>query len=311
MPRSLEQLADGRSADEVRAHFVARYGQWILLQPADPLIWLLPAVALLAGIGAFVWWLRRTPRAGRNGVAPAGIDDAIAGASATRSRRSMAELLLLVLVTGTVALAIAWPLLGAAPASDVRTPDPEREASEVRHRLALEALRDLEADRRAGSLDDAAYQAQRDEAEAHAASTRQALDAEPTSAAATAAPAAGASSWRLPALIGIVVAGLLLAGYALPAPIGIAERDARLERIRQLTDQVAGDPRDTAALAELSDLYLAGGTADDVGACAGQPAPDAGRRAAEPRRAPAPGHALRAGRRSGTRPRRLRTRSPR
>lgn len=57
------QLAAGRSPDEVRQHFVARYGQWILLEPADPLIWLLPALALLAGIGAFAWWLRRSAAA--------------------------------------------------------------------------------------------------------------------------------------------------------------------------------------------------------------------------------------------------------
>jgi cytochrome c-type biogenesis protein CcmH len=70
------QLAAGRSADEVRQHFVARYGQWILLQPADPLIWLLPAVALLAGIGAFAWWLRRSAAAPGPIRTPAGIDDA-------------------------------------------------------------------------------------------------------------------------------------------------------------------------------------------------------------------------------------------
>jgi cytochrome c-type biogenesis protein CcmH len=59
-----EQLAAGRSADEIRASFVARYGQWILLQPADPLVWVLPALAVLAGVGAFWWWLRaRTARA--------------------------------------------------------------------------------------------------------------------------------------------------------------------------------------------------------------------------------------------------------
>jgi cytochrome c-type biogenesis protein CcmH len=52
------QLAAGRTPDEVRDHFVARYGQWILLQPADPLIWLLPAAALLLGAAAFGWWLR-------------------------------------------------------------------------------------------------------------------------------------------------------------------------------------------------------------------------------------------------------------
>lgn len=71
-----EQLADGRSIDEVRQHFVARYGQWILLQPADPLIWLLPAAALLVGIGVFAWWLRRAPAAGAAVGERAGVDDA-------------------------------------------------------------------------------------------------------------------------------------------------------------------------------------------------------------------------------------------
>ena len=89
----------------------------------------------------------------------------------------MGELLLLILVAGSVALAVAWPLLG--PAADVPEPepDPELEAAFVRHRLALEALRDIEADHRAGSLDEGAYQAQREEGEDHAARTLRALEA--------------------------------------------------------------------------------------------------------------------------------------
>jgi len=63
----------------------------------------------------------------------------------------MGELLLLILVVGAVALAVAWPLLDARDPTTEPEPDPEREASVVRHRLALEALRDIEADRRAGS----------------------------------------------------------------------------------------------------------------------------------------------------------------
>jgi tetratricopeptide (TPR) repeat protein len=188
----------------------------------------------------------------------------------------MAELLLLALVAGTVGLAIAWPLLDGGQASAPDAPDPEREALELRHRLALEALRDLEADLRAGSLDETRYRAQRDEAEARAAETRRALDSLPTGGppadapptdalpAEMPAPARSARAWRVPALIGGVLALLLLVGYALPAPIGIAERDARLERIRQLTEAVAENPRDTAALAELSDLYIAGGSSEDV-----------------------------------------------
>jgi cytochrome c-type biogenesis protein CcmH len=57
-----EQLAAGRTPHEVRDHFVARYGQWILLQPTDPLIWVLPVAALLLGAAVFGWWLRGSLR---------------------------------------------------------------------------------------------------------------------------------------------------------------------------------------------------------------------------------------------------------
>ena len=55
------QLAAGRSADEIRQHFVDRYGPWILLQPADPLIWLLPVAVVAIGVAAFGWWLLGRP----------------------------------------------------------------------------------------------------------------------------------------------------------------------------------------------------------------------------------------------------------
>ena len=53
------QLAAGRTIDQVRAYFVARYGDWILLAPSTPLVWWLPALALVAGVGLLAWWLRR------------------------------------------------------------------------------------------------------------------------------------------------------------------------------------------------------------------------------------------------------------
>lgn len=183
----------------------------------------------------------------------------------------MGELLLLVLVGGTVALAVAWPLLDASSGASAAEQDPEREAAAVRHRLSLEALRDVEADRRAGSLDDEAYRVQRAEAEAHAARTLRALEAiapdggNDAEDGQKAAPARG-RRWWLPALVGGVLALLLLAGFAAPPPFGIAERDARTERIRQLTDAVSANPRDVDALGELAELYLAGGDPDDVGA---------------------------------------------
>jgi cytochrome c-type biogenesis protein CcmH len=53
------QLAAGQTPDQVRAYFVARYGEWILLAPPSPFAWWIPVVALVVGIGALAWWLRR------------------------------------------------------------------------------------------------------------------------------------------------------------------------------------------------------------------------------------------------------------
>ncbi len=50
-------VAAGTSDDEVRAHFVERYGKWILLAPNDPLAWWLPAGAVLLAVALFAAWL--------------------------------------------------------------------------------------------------------------------------------------------------------------------------------------------------------------------------------------------------------------
>ena len=63
MRRLRELVAQGKSDGEIRTYFVARYGEWVLLEP--PLsaitIWLylLPLLALLLGL----LWLWRHPRA--------------------------------------------------------------------------------------------------------------------------------------------------------------------------------------------------------------------------------------------------------
>ena len=58
--RQIAELVDaGASDDEVRAHFVDRYGEWILLAPTSPVAWVLPFVALVAGVAALAAWLAR------------------------------------------------------------------------------------------------------------------------------------------------------------------------------------------------------------------------------------------------------------
>lgn len=63
------ELAAGHSPDQVRAGFVAVYGESILLDPPrhgpEGLIWLVPVVALVGGGAAGLRWLRRgrTPAA--------------------------------------------------------------------------------------------------------------------------------------------------------------------------------------------------------------------------------------------------------
>jgi cytochrome c-type biogenesis protein CcmH len=66
-----EQLAAGRTPDEVKAYFVAKYGEWILLEPprrgVNLLAYALPAIALVGGLGVIWLALRRWT----SGAAPA------------------------------------------------------------------------------------------------------------------------------------------------------------------------------------------------------------------------------------------------
>lgn len=153
--------------------------------------------------------------------------------------------------------------------------DDMREAAALRHRVALEALRDVDADRRAGSLDDATYAEQLTEAETRAATTGSALEAAssqppPTIALRSRSRAIGAAA---AGVIGVA----LLAGSVLPATglanptvlneqLAVAQEveAARGESIRSLLDQVAADPRNPEALSDLADAYLAGSSREDL-----------------------------------------------
>jgi cytochrome c-type biogenesis protein CcmH len=57
-----ELVSAGATDADIRARFVDRYGEWILLAPTSPLAWLLPFVALGLGVAALaVWLVRRRP----------------------------------------------------------------------------------------------------------------------------------------------------------------------------------------------------------------------------------------------------------
>jgi cytochrome c-type biogenesis protein CcmH len=72
-----EQMAAGKTADEVKAHFVAAYGEWVLLRPRargfNLAVYLLPILAVLAGAILVVVLARRW--SSRPGDGPSPSDD--------------------------------------------------------------------------------------------------------------------------------------------------------------------------------------------------------------------------------------------
>ncbi len=84
-----ERLAAGQPPAEVVEYFVDKYGEWILLEPRrrgfTALVWLVPPLAVLLGLGVVVLlivrWTRRRPTA----VAPVRLDPAMS----ERIRREM------------------------------------------------------------------------------------------------------------------------------------------------------------------------------------------------------------------------------
>ena len=86
-----ERLAAGETPEQVRAYFVEKYGDWILLSPPKSgfnlLVWVLPFVGV--GIGLVLIWrsVRRWSRAAPSTAAPT-MDPAVR----ERIRREMADM---------------------------------------------------------------------------------------------------------------------------------------------------------------------------------------------------------------------------
>lgn len=68
-----EQLQEGRSQDEIYAYFVARYGEWILLEPPKRgtylIVWLGPLAGGLLALAALAIYLRRWTETARRPIA--------------------------------------------------------------------------------------------------------------------------------------------------------------------------------------------------------------------------------------------------
>jgi cytochrome c-type biogenesis protein CcmI len=185
----------------------------------------------------------------------------------------MPEPIVLLIGLALAAAFVVPPLLrGSAAVPDGQD---ERDAAAVRHRVALETLRDVEADRRAGSLDDAAYADQLAQAEARAAATGAAL----TDASSHPGPAGGPAGHnpRRALVAAAVIGALLLVGAVLPSTglanptvvnQGLADARAaeadRQDRISGLLARLDPEAPDPATLSDLADAYLAGQTEDDL-----------------------------------------------
>ncbi len=180
----------------------------------------------------------------------------------------------LVLLIGLVAggAFVVPPLLQRR--MEVQTGEDERDAAAVRHRVALETLRDVEADRSAGSLDEAAYADQLAQAESRAAATRAALDQPTAETTQRHTPERGR---RLGLIAAGAIGALLMAGALVPATglanrvvvnQALAEEQAgeaeRQDRIAELLGALDPDAPDGTTLSTLADAYLEGSSGEDL-----------------------------------------------
>jgi cytochrome c-type biogenesis protein CcmH len=64
----VDELRAGKRPEEIRAYFVSKYGEWILLSPTPRgfglLVWVLPGLGAVVAFGGAAWVLRRWTRPG-------------------------------------------------------------------------------------------------------------------------------------------------------------------------------------------------------------------------------------------------------
>jgi cytochrome c-type biogenesis protein CcmH/NrfF len=115
------QLAAGRSPDQVRTWFAQRYGEEVLADPSGrgmgSLLWIVPGLALLAGVALSVRTLRHRPGGGppRTPAPPS------ASASSVRTRRAW-DLAAVGVLAMVAAVAVAGARAGGVGSDDGDSP---------------------------------------------------------------------------------------------------------------------------------------------------------------------------------------------
>ena len=154
-----EQVQQGKSPEQIKAYFVSKYGEWVLLSPTPKgfslLVWVLPFVAVGAGI-IFVFFVIRRWVHKKNRLQLATVEPALI----ERVQREVAA---------------EKPLQVELEAEDLQSPLLQEKA-----RLYAD-LRELEFDYHAGKLSGEDYQELRHKLETEAALALKKLDASPLS----------------------------------------------------------------------------------------------------------------------------------
>lgn len=152
-----EQLQQGKNPEEIKAYFVSKYGEWVLLSPSakgfNLLVWFLPFIAAASGIVLVVFAARRWARKG-NRVETATIDP---GLIEQVRREAATEAVLQV---------------------HSETDEPGSFLRQERARLYAE-LRELEFDYQAGKLSETDYQELRRKLESRAALILREIESSP------------------------------------------------------------------------------------------------------------------------------------
>jgi cytochrome c-type biogenesis protein CcmH len=143
------QLAAGRTPEEIRESFVARYGSWILLTPPGIAPWLVPL--LVTGVGALVlaaWLLRPGAAAGDaeageepTMVTAAPVVEALPWEASPQARRTAVAVAIGLVVLLGIGFLLPEPY-GLAADTVVNQPLAEAEAAEARRQAEIERLLD-------------------------------------------------------------------------------------------------------------------------------------------------------------------------